>query len=117
MPVSNRRHQGRVPTGQTLVPRLHAGPCQAVDVVVSKPPGNSEHGSRVNTQEVTRSAFSVDMGKSKLVPNLGTSGAYCYTEVSQFNTFFVHCIFRLSFWALKLGRLLSCSVVCELSCM
>ena len=51
-----------------------------MNVVVSKPPGKSEHGSWANTQEVPHSALAIDTVESKLVPNLGTSGAYCYTE-------------------------------------
>lgn len=76
MSESNRRDQGR----KHWCYGCTRGPCQAMNVVISKPPGNSKHGSWANTPRVPHPAFSTDTVKSKLVPNSGTSGAYCYTE-------------------------------------
>lgn len=51
-----------------------------MNMVVSRPPGSMKHRPWANTQEVPHSVFSIDTVKSKVVLNVGTSGAYCCTE-------------------------------------
>lgn len=58
------------------------GWCQAINVVINKPPGNSKHKPWAKTEEVPPSACSVDTVKSQLVPNVGIPGACCCTEAA-----------------------------------
>lgn len=95
MSKSNRRDQGRIQTSRILVLWSHPETPPSPETACEQSSRNSKHSAGAHTQEVPHSAVSRATVKSKLVPNLSTSGAYCYTDEIctgkyQFNITFAH---------------------------